>query len=147
MRIVVPQSPRDFELYFNLRFEVLRKPWNQPFHTVKDELEEDSFHAMLLDEQDQAAGVCRMHFNPTGEAQLRFMAIRPDLQGKGLGKQLLDYFEKLALEKGSGRIILQSRENAVRFYERNGYVVKEKSYLLWGTIQHYLMEKILRIKN
>jgi ribosomal protein S18 acetylase RimI-like enzyme len=143
MKIVVPQSPGDFEIYFNLRYEALRKPWNQPFSSVKDDLEDNSFHAMLLDEQGLAAGVCRMHFNPTGEAQLRFMAIRADLQGKGLGKLLLDYFENLALEKGKDRIVLQSRENAVRFYERNGYHVKEKSYLMWGIIQHYLMEKKL----
>jgi hypothetical protein len=38
---------------------------------------------------------------------------------------------------------LQARENAVGFYKRCGYAVKEKSYLMWEVIQHYLMEKEL----
>jgi len=141
MKVVVPQTPDDFERYFQLRYEILRKPWNQPFHTVKDELEETSFHAMLVDDKGDPAGVCRMQLNTPGEAQLRFMGIRQDLQGKNYGSLLLGYFDELARKKGCTHIILQSRENAVRFYERNGYVVKEKSYLLWGEIQHYLMEK------
>jgi predicted GNAT family N-acyltransferase len=141
MRIISPDSPELFDQYFNLRYEVLRKPWNQPYSSVKDDLEESSLHAMLLDEQDQIAGVCRMHFNSEEEAQLRYMAIRPDLQGKGYGKLLLDYFEDLASRHKRTRILLQAREDAVSFYLRNGYEVKEKSYLMWGIIQHFRMEK------
>ncbi len=143
MRIIIPDSPELFNLYFNLRYEVLRKPWNQPYSSVKDDLEESSMHAMLLDEQDQIAGVCRMHFNSEEEVQLRFMAIRPDLQGKGYGKLLLDYFEDLATSHKRKRIMLQAREDAVSFYLRNGYEVKEKSYLMWGIIQHFRMEKTI----
>jgi len=141
MRIISPDSPELFDQYFNLRYEVLRKPWNQPYSSVKDDLEESSLHAMLLDEQDQIAGVCRMHFNSEEEAQLRYMAIRPDLQGKGYGILLLHYFEDRASRHKRTRILLQAREDAVSFYLRNGYEVKEKSYLMWGIIQHFRMEK------
>jgi predicted GNAT family N-acyltransferase len=143
MRVVVPESPEEFEKYFQLRYEVLRKPWHQPFSSVKDDLEGTSLHALLLDDQDQAAGVCRMQFNSEEEAQIRFMAIRQDLQGKGLGKLLLDHFDKLARLHQRKSIVLQARENAVSFYKRNGYEIREKTMLMWGIIQHYLMEKKL----
>ena len=51
--------------------------------------------------------------------------------------------DNIAREKGSRKIILQSRKNAVKFYETNGYKIIEKSYLLFDEIQHWLMEKEL----
>jgi N-acetylglutamate synthase-like GNAT family acetyltransferase len=139
MKIVVPLTEADLDRYYALRYEVLRKPWNQPFSSVKDELEETSMHAMLVDDEENVAGVCRMQFNDPEEAQLRFMGIRPDMQGKGLGKLLLDYFDKIAREHGMKRLVLQARENAVEFYKRNGFEVLEKTYLMWDIIQHYKM--------
>jgi N-acetylglutamate synthase-like GNAT family acetyltransferase len=141
MHVVHPQTPAEFEQYYTLRYEVLRKPWKQPWSTVKDDQEETSFHAMIVDEEKNVLGVCRMQYNTSEEAQLRFMGIRSDMQGKRLGKLLLDHFENMARVAGMKRIILHARENAVSFYQRNGYVTKEKSYLMWGEIQHYLMEK------
>jgi predicted GNAT family N-acyltransferase len=38
-------------------------------------------------------------------------------------------------------MILQAREGAVKFYQSLGYKVIEKTYLLFGQIQHYKMEK------
>jgi hypothetical protein len=38
---------------------------------------------------------------------------------------------------------LQARENAVAFYERNGFHVVKPSFLLFNEIQHFLMEKML----
>jgi predicted GNAT family N-acyltransferase len=40
-------------------------------------------------------------------------------------------------------LILQSRENSVKFYESLGYAVKEKTYLLFNEIQHFLMIKLI----
>ncbi len=143
MRVVVPQTEDDFRTYFELRYEILRRPWGQPFSSVKDDLEDTAMHAMILDEKGIVAGVCRMQFNNKDEAQLRFMAIRADLQGKGHGKLLLTYFEELASRHNKKRIVLQAREAAVGFYRRNGYMLKEQTQLLWGVIQHYRMEKVL----
>jgi N-acetylglutamate synthase-like GNAT family acetyltransferase len=143
MKVTEPQSAEDFERYFNLRYEVLRKPWNQPYSSVKDDKEQESRHAMVVSAEGEVVGVCRMQFNSAEEAQLRFMGIREDMRGKELGKMLLDYFENIARGHGIKKIVLQSRENAVNFYKRNGYREIEKSYLLWGLIQHYLMQKDL----
>ncbi|MDX5437942.1 MAG: GNAT family N-acetyltransferase, partial [Pontibacter sp.] len=77
------------------------------------------------------------------EGQLRFMGIRTDYQGRQLGNLLLAYLEERARRMGAARMTLQARENAVNFYRRNGYEVVEKTYLLFGSIQHYLMAKQL----
>jgi ribosomal protein S18 acetylase RimI-like enzyme len=38
---------------------------------------------------------------------------------------------------------LHAREIAIGFYQKLGYQMIEKSHLLFGEIQHYLMEKTL----
>ncbi len=149
MKVIAPATQADFEKYYNLRFDVLRAPWQQPRGSEKAPDDDTAIHALLLDDQGEAAGVCRLHLETPEEGQLRFMAIREDLQGKGVGNHLMKYLETKALELGCKFITLQAREKAVSFYERHGYQVIQKTHLLFGSIQHYQMKKMLKaeIKN
>ena len=144
IKIHEPQTKQKFEAYYLLRYEVLRKPWNQPIGSEKDDLEAVSIHAFAEDNDDRILGVCRMHLNSSTEAQIRFMGVASHAQGLGVGKKLVQYLENKAKEKGIQKIILQSRENAVGFYLKCGYTKMEKTYLMWGEIQHYLMTKELQ---
>lgn len=138
-----PQTPQEFEAYFLLRYEVLRKPWNQPPGSEKDTQEDSSIHIMACDEEQNILGVCRLQFNTATEAQLRFMGVKENTQGLGIGKKMILYAEEKAKEKGAEHMILQAREIAVEFYKKCGYSILEKSFLMWGEIQHYLMKKSL----
>jgi GNAT superfamily N-acetyltransferase len=71
------------------------------------------------------------------------MGIVDEAQGLGIGRLLIDYMELKAKNHGTTTMILQARENAVDFYKKCGYTVKEKTFLLWNIIQHYLMTKEL----
>ena len=142
--IVAPQTEKEFEAYFLLRYQMLRKPWNKPKGSEKDDMENKCIHAMAIDENNDVVGVCRLQFNSLDEAQIRYMAVAELIQGKGIGKTLISYLENKAREKGIQKIILQSRSSAVEFYIKCGYQVREKSYLMWGEIQHFLMEKNLK---
>ena len=64
-------------------------------------------------------------------------------QRKGYGSLLLAALEQAAGELKLDTIRLQARENAVPFYLRHGYQLQEKTFLLFGEIQHYLMNKQL----
>lgn len=143
MHIIEPATPEEFEQYYNLRYLTLRQPWEQPKGSERAPDDDTATHAMLVDETGEAIGVCRMHLQTPEEAQLRFMGIHERCQGKGLGKLLLDYLEDKARQLGATYMVLQAREKAVSFYERNGYKMVEKTYLLFGSIQHYKMEKQL----
>ena len=54
-----PQTPKEFEAYYLLRFEILRKPWKMPAGSEKDELENESIHIMACDENKNILGVFR----------------------------------------------------------------------------------------
>ncbi len=143
MHLLEPVSPEDFQKYYELRWEVLRKPWNQPRGSERDDAENSSIHVMALNEKGECVGVSRLQFNSPQEAQIRFMGVRDDQQGKGVGKMLMNYLEAKAKNSGAEKIILQARENAVPFYLSIGYSVSEKTFKLWDIIQHYLMVKVI----
>lgn len=143
IKIIEPQTIQQFEAYYLLRFEVLRKPWNQPIGSEKDDMEDRSIHAMAVDENNNVLGVCRLQLNSPMEGQLRYMGVKSDTQGLGIGKKLITFLEQKAQDKGANKMILHSREIAVDFYKKCDYIIIEKSYLMWGEIQHYLMEKTL----
>jgi N-acetylglutamate synthase-like GNAT family acetyltransferase len=141
IKITEPQTKEQFEAYYLTRYEVLRKPWGQPQGSEKDEQEDDCIHIMAVNEKEDVLGVCRLQFNSHSEAQLRYMGVRENTQGLGIGKKLITYAEQKAKQKGAKKMILQAREIAVDFYKKCDYSIVEKSYLMWGRIQHYLMEK------
>lgn len=140
MIIKSPQTRDEFFKYYDLRWKILRAPWNHPKGSEQDELEGQSIHIMVVDDE-LVIGVGRAHFNSDAEAQFRYMAVDDNCQGRGVGKLILDELEKRVSEKGAKKIILHARDNAVKFYERNGYRVVKKSHTLFGSIPHFLMEK------
>mgnify|MGYP001383097715 CR=1 FL=1 len=144
MKIIEPSTSKEFKKYYNLRYEVLRKPWGQPMGSERDKREEISIHRMIVDENSgDVLAVGRLQFNSIHEAQIRYMAVADDLQGKGLGSQIISALEDVARGKGIQQIILSARENALQFYKNNGYEIVKKTHLLFGNIQHWLMEKEL----
>ena len=142
--ILKPTTSEEFRKYYNLRYEILRKPWGQPLGSERDEGEETSIHRMIINElTGEALAVGRLQYNSKDEAQIRYMAVSDDFQGQGLGSQIISALEDVARGKGLQRIILSARENALQFYKNNGYEIVKKTHLLFGQIQHWLMEKEL----
>jgi N-acetylglutamate synthase-like GNAT family acetyltransferase len=132
LRIIAPETEEQWGGYYLLRYDVLRKPWNQSFDSTKDDTEESSLHRIVLDEDGKIVGAGRLQFNSPVQAQVRSMAIHSSCQGKGVGKILLDHLEKTAAERGCTEVILDSRDYAIGFYEKCGYSTIAPSYLLFG---------------
>lgn len=139
-QVEICKSEKTLDAIVDLRFAVLRKLWNKPKETVTDDLEETSINAFIqFNETVIACG--RLQNNGNGIGQIRYMAIDSAYQGQGLGKLIIKKLEEEAKKIGLKVIELQARENAVEFYKASGYTVKEKSFILWDIIQHYLMTK------
>lgn len=138
-----PEAEKEFETYYELRWHVLREPWQQPRGSEKDELEKTSFHIMACDENNNVVGVGRLHFNNEIEAQIRYMAVAPEYEKRGIGTSILEALEAKAGQQQCKTIVLHARENAVSFYQKKGYELLEKSHLLFDSIQHYKMFKLV----
>lgn len=141
--LLVPQSSADFEQYFDLRWRVLREPWNQPRGSERDDREEESIHLMIRSDAGDALAVGRVHLNTPTQAQVRYMAVAPDAQSRGFGGIVLRELEQRARAAGAKQVVLNARAAAQRFYERRGYQVEAPAERLFGEIEHWRMRKEL----
>ncbi|MEJ2142957.1 MAG: GNAT family N-acetyltransferase [Gammaproteobacteria bacterium] len=142
-QISSPSTEKEWNAYYDLRWEILRKPWYQPKGSEKDELEDSSIHKIILNQDDQILASGRIHFTGKNTAQIRYMAVLPEYRDMGLGTMILNALEEEALKHIAREIILHARESAVAFYEKHGYKIEKASHLLYGDIQHFLMKKKL----
>lgn len=142
-KVQIAKSQNTINQIIDLRYAVLRQPWDKPKDTATDDLELSSMNAYI--ENDGEVIACgRVQDNGSGLGQIRYMAVHPDYQGKGLGKLIVARLEEEAKIIGLTTIELQARENALKFYKSQGYSVKETSFKLWDIIQHYLMTKEIK---
>ncbi len=140
MEVRSPQNKAEWTAYYDLRFRVLREPWNQIRGSERDSHEEDGEHFAVFNAHLIIA-VGRLDQLDSSTGQVRFMAVMPSFQGKQIGRLLMDAIMKRCEEKKLPVVILHAREIAIPFYERLGFQLVEKSHLLFGEIQHFLMEK------
>lgn len=138
-----PATPEDWESYFDLRWRILREPWNQPRGSERDPLDNKAFHLIILGNDGSPLAVGRLHLNTTEEAQVRYMAVEPAQQGSGLGRKILQGLEQRAQNQGVKQIVLNSRADAVGFYARQGYEALGPGETLFGEVKHTRMRKNL----
>ena len=143
MKTYEPKAKEDFEKYYDLRWRILRKPWDQPRGSEKDDLEETSTHVMVCETEGIPLGVGRAHFNTPKESQIRYMAVEEGMEGKNIGTTVFNELEKRVKEKGAEYIVLNARESATQFYKKHGFEIVEKSHTLFGSIPHFKMRKNL----
>lgn len=139
----IANTPKQIDGIINLRYDILRKPWNQPKETATDGMEDKAINAFIED-NEKVVACGRLQDNGEGIGQIRYMAVDDNYQGKGLGKLIVAELELEAKRIGLKTIELQARENALEFYKSQRYIIKETSFKLWDIIQHYLMTKEIK---
>ena len=143
MKIVEPVTAEEFDQYYALRWKLLLAPWKQARGSERDADDETSTHLMALDDNNTLIGVGRLHFNSIREAQIRFMAVDIPEQRKGIGTRLLKALEGRAFEHGASSITLDARETAMGFYHKQGYSHQGPGHMLFNSIAHVKMTKVL----
>jgi N-acetylglutamate synthase-like GNAT family acetyltransferase len=142
IEIRTPQTAHEWEAYYDLRYHVLRKPLNQPLGSEKNEGDTTGIHFALF-ESSVIKAIARLDLQENNIAQVRFVAVETETQGKGYGKKIMEAVEAECSKRGIQKIILHARDYAVDFYLKLNYKLVEKSYKLFDELQHYLMEKSL----
>ena len=141
--VQIANTQKQIDDIIDLRYDILRKPWNQSKETSTDGMEDKAINAFIED-NGKVVACGRLQDNGGGIGQIRYMAVDDNYQGKGFGKLIVAKLEEEAKQIGLKTIELQARENALEFYKSQGYTVKETSFKLWDIIQHYLMVKELK---
>ena len=71
------------------------------------------------------------------------MAVNNNLQGMGIGREIIGHLEEYALEQNAKKIVLNARDHVIKFYEKSGYQVVRKFYGSDTNIPHTKMMKKL----
>lgn len=138
-----PATVQELQACFDLRWQILRTPWQQPRGSEQDEHDADAYHVMAVMNNIDLIGVGRLHHHSPQHVQIRYMAVLPAFQRCGIGSALLQALEDTAREWQATTILLNARDNAQDFYQSHQYQITGPAPTLFGSIGHVKMEKLL----
>ena len=138
---LIEHGSGEYEETVALRDEVLRKPLGLSYDPTELAGEKDSFHFAL---REGAELVACLVLKPLDEQciKMRQLAVRESSQGKGCGRELVNYAESFVRERGYAEIVLHARKTARGFYWKLGYVTEGDFFTEVG-LPHLLMRKML----
>ncbi|MBG9375814.1 GNAT family N-acetyltransferase [Panacibacter sp. DH6] len=138
---IIDYGTKEYKQMVDLRYQILRRPLGLSFTQEELEQEKNNIHIGCFDD-DKLEGCCMLVPLDKSLVQLRQMAVISGLQGKGIGKVLMQFAENISRDLGYKRIMMHARKTAVGFYEKSGYRVAGDEFLE-VTIPHFAMEKML----
>ncbi|MFM7180486.1 MAG: GNAT family N-acetyltransferase [Verrucomicrobiales bacterium] len=114
-----PDSPA-YRLECDLRQRVLRGPLGLDLFDEDLAVEREQFHHGLFEGERLIGCAIAVRLTPE-EIKIRQMAVDPDYQGRGCGRQLLDEVMAIWKDRGIRLVSLNARLSVARFYERLGF--------------------------
>ena len=138
---IIDHGSFEYRQMVKLRDDMLRKPLGLGFTPQELEKEKDNMLIAAFEEED-ILGCCMLVEENPETTRLRQIAVLNDLQGKGIGRALMNFAENLARDRGYKTISMHARKNTVSFFEKMGYKVASDEFTEI-TIPHYVMEKKL----
>jgi GNAT superfamily N-acetyltransferase len=140
LKLIDYGSP-EYQQMVQLRNDILRKPLGLVFE--KEELEKEAEDILIgAFEEDKLLGCCMLIETEPGTVRLRQMAVPKNLQGKGVGRALMQFAENIARDRGYRKITMHARKTATGFYEKLGYNISGGEFIE-VTLPHVVMEKRL----
>ncbi|HUQ66348.1 MAG TPA: GNAT family N-acetyltransferase [Flavitalea sp.] len=131
----------EYQQMVQLRNDILRKPLGLAFQ--KEELDKENDDILIgAFEDDKMLGCCMLIETEPGTVRLRQMAVLNNLQGKGIGRALMQFAENIARDRGYRKITMHARKSATGFYEKLGYNISGGEFVE-VTLPHVVMEKRL----
>lgn len=91
--------------------------------TVEQMAQPDTTLFVARDDNGTAIGMGALRRHANGVGEVKRMFVKPEARGLGLGGAILARIEKLALDEGVTRLVLETGSNfdaAKRIYERGG---------------------------
>ena len=134
-----------YEMALGLRQRVLRDPLGVQWTEEERRAELLDRHFVRWDAGRVVACVVVRGLG-NGGGKIRQMAVEPERQEEGLGRELLEYVEAQLRDEGVGRFELNAREHARGFYEKLGYTVVGELFLEVG-IPHWKMNKVVACRE
>ncbi len=138
LKIIEFGSP-EYRQMVKMREEILRKPLGLGFSDEELENERDNIFIGAF-EDDLMLGCCMIVKLDASKVRLRQMAVLNTLQGKGIGRAIIQFAENIARDHGYRVMTMHARKNTIPFFEKMGYSVTSNEFIEI-TIPHVEMVK------
>lgn len=138
---IIDHGTKEYHQMVQLRNDILRKPLGLSF--TPEELEKEKEEILIgAFEEEKMLGCCMLITVDPATVRLRQMAVLNNVQGKGIGRALMQFAENIARDMGYRKMTMHARQTAIGFYEKLGYQVNGDLFEE-VSIPHYIMEKAL----
>ncbi|CAM2875446.1 bifunctional GNAT family N-acetyltransferase/hotdog fold thioesterase [Vibrio rarus] len=142
-KLITPSTDNQLQKYYHFRWQMLREPWQRPLGSERDEYDELSHHRMIVDGRGRPVAIGRLYVTADDDGQIRYMAVKKNRQGKGVGSLIMMALESLAREEGVKRLVCNAREEAIDFYRNNGFESQGALSDERGPVRHQQMVKTI----
>lgn len=142
---IIEYGSCDYQDMVSLRDAILRKPLGLTFTEayLQQEINDCLIGCYLTEnEKELLAGCCILTPVDENTVQLRQMAVAPEFQGRGIGRDIIVFAEQQAISNGFRELMMHARKTAAGFYEKLGYKIHGDEFMEVG-IAHYEMRKRL----
>jgi predicted GNAT family N-acyltransferase len=136
---IIDHGSEDYQKMIDLRMDILRRPLGLTFSESDLSKEKDDILIGAFEEEDLMA-CCILTKMAEDTCKLRQMAVRPKIQGTGLGAAMMMYAEQVAKDAGFKKMVMNARKTAKGFYEKLGYEIKGDEFVE-VTLPHFYMQK------
>ena len=138
---MIQHGSGEYEQMVALRHQLLRKPLG--LHFSAEELANEKNNILLAYTDDGIMEACSMLVKQDDRmVRLRQLAVLSGLQGKGIGRAMVQFAENLARDNRFQKIIMHARQDSIHFFEKLGYEVQSEPFIEL-TIPHVVMGKEL----
>lgn len=125
-----------------LRRDILRIPLGLEFYVKDLSQEYDQLHLAGYHASGDLVACLVLKPLPQGAIKMRQVAVRADLQNKGIGQLMVAASEAISRTLGFKKMVLHARKNAVPFYKKQKYKTSGKEFME-VEIPHFKMVKDL----
>lgn len=138
---MIQHGSGEYEQMVALRHQLLRKPLG--LHFSAEELANEKNNILLAYTDDGIMEACSMLVKQDDRTvRLRQLAVLSGLQGKGIGRAMVQFAENLARDNRFQKIIMHARQDSIHFFEKLGFEVQSEPFIEL-TIPHVVMGKEL----
>ncbi|MBC8053558.1 MAG: GNAT family N-acetyltransferase [Sphingobacteriaceae bacterium] len=130
---ILPTGQIDFMLTEMYSLQSLKKQINEGVHFIIAELEEKPVGFASFSLSEEKSGTFIIHK----------LYLLTELQGKGIGSELLNFIKEEVILKGGKALTLNVNRNnpAVRFYQKYGFMISDEADLIYHrfVLNDYIM--------
>jgi len=91
---------------------------------MSQQINNDSSLMMIVDDEDESINACVYLEDRESKLYLGMLTVRPNLQARGIGKQLMqtaELYAKFLGKKGIRMTVISLRNELIAWYQRHGY--------------------------